>query len=97
MPSPTSRASTCWPTCACARTYRASTPSRPRSAATRPSTISSCQAADYANKSQRILVVQGSGFNWPATDHLRIVTLQHADEIEEAIGRLGEFLATRRA
>jgi alanine-synthesizing transaminase len=47
-------------------------------------------------ESQQILVVQGTGFNWPDTDHLRIVTLQHADEIEEAIGRLGEFLATRR-
>jgi alanine-synthesizing transaminase len=46
---------------------------------------------------QQILVVQGTGFNWPATDHLRIVTLQHADDLEEAIGRLGEFLATRRA
>lgn len=47
-------------------------------------------------EAQRILVVQGTGFNWPAPDHLRIVTLQHADDIEEAIGRLGEFLATRR-
>ncbi|GAA4628251.1 pyridoxal phosphate-dependent aminotransferase [Actinoallomurus vinaceus] len=46
---------------------------------------------------QQILVVQGTGFNWPSTDHLRIVTLQHADDIEEAIGRLGEFLAARRA
>ncbi|MEV0400956.1 pyridoxal phosphate-dependent aminotransferase [Actinoallomurus sp. NPDC050550] len=45
---------------------------------------------------QQILVVQGSGFNWPDTDHLRIVTLQHADDLEEAIGRLGEFLAARR-
>ncbi|MFL6053998.1 MAG: pyridoxal phosphate-dependent aminotransferase [Actinoallomurus sp.] len=48
-------------------------------------------------ESQQILVVQGTGFNWPTTDHLRIVTLQHADDLEEAIGRLGEFLATRRA
>lgn len=30
-------------------------------------------------------------------DHLRVVTLQHADDLEEAIGRLGEFLQTRRA
>ncbi|MCO5993795.1 pyridoxal phosphate-dependent aminotransferase [Actinoallomurus rhizosphaericola] len=48
-------------------------------------------------ESQQILVVQGTGFNWPSTDHFRIVTLQHADDLEEAIGRLGEFLATRRA
>ncbi|GAB3966193.1 pyridoxal phosphate-dependent aminotransferase [Actinoallomurus acanthiterrae] len=45
---------------------------------------------------QQILVVQGTGFNWPDTDHLRIVTLQHADDLEEAIARLGEFLAGRR-
>jgi alanine-synthesizing transaminase len=45
---------------------------------------------------QHILVVQGTGFNWPRTDHLRIVTLQHADDLAEAIGRLAEFLAPRR-
>jgi alanine-synthesizing transaminase len=48
-------------------------------------------------ESQQILVVQGTGFNWPTPDHLRVVTLQHADDLEEAIGRLGEFLQTRRA
>jgi alanine-synthesizing transaminase len=45
---------------------------------------------------QHILVVQGTGFNWPQTDHLRIVTLQHADDLEEAIGRMADFLAARR-
>ncbi|MCW2888657.1 MAG: alanine-synthesizing transaminase [Streptosporangiaceae bacterium] len=45
---------------------------------------------------QRILVMQGTGFNWPHTDHFRVVTLQHADDLEEAIGRIGEFLAARR-
>ncbi|MFC9977599.1 pyridoxal phosphate-dependent aminotransferase [Spirillospora sp. NPDC127200] len=45
---------------------------------------------------QKILVVQGTGFNWPATDHFRVVTLQYADELEEAIGRIGDFLAKRR-
>ncbi|MFC0042105.1 pyridoxal phosphate-dependent aminotransferase [Actinomadura rayongensis] len=45
---------------------------------------------------QKILVVQGSGFNWPRPDHFRIVTLQYADDLEEAIGRIGEFLAARR-
>jgi alanine-synthesizing transaminase len=48
-------------------------------------------------RSQHVLVVQGSGFNWPQTDHLRIVTLPHADILTEAIGRLGEFLADYRA
>ncbi|MGI5164181.1 pyridoxal phosphate-dependent aminotransferase [Spirillospora sp. CA-253888] len=45
---------------------------------------------------QKILVVQGTGFNWPAPDHFRVVTLQYADELEEAIGRIGDFLEKRR-
>ncbi|MFG2003312.1 pyridoxal phosphate-dependent aminotransferase [Spirillospora sp. NPDC048911] len=45
---------------------------------------------------QKILVVQGTGFNWPDTDHFRVVTLQHADELEEAIGRMADFLHSRR-
>jgi alanine-synthesizing transaminase len=44
-------------------------------------------------RSQHVLVVQGSGFNWPHTDHLRIVTLPRAEVLTEAIGRIGEFLA----
>jgi aspartate/methionine/tyrosine aminotransferase len=43
-------------------------------------------------REQRVLLVQGTGFNWPNPDHLRIVTLPHSDELTEAIGRLGEFL-----
>jgi alanine-synthesizing transaminase len=43
-------------------------------------------------RSQHVLVVQGTGFNWPDTDHLRIVTLPRADDLTEAIGRLGTFL-----
>ncbi|MBC6461985.1 pyridoxal phosphate-dependent aminotransferase [Actinomadura sp. HBU206391] len=42
---------------------------------------------------QKLLVVQGSGFNWPHPDHFRVVTLQRADDLEDAIGRIGEFLA----
>jgi alanine-synthesizing transaminase len=44
-------------------------------------------------RSQHVLVVQGTGFNWPRPDHLRIVTLPRAEELTEAIGRIGEFLA----
>ncbi|HLY34634.1 MAG TPA: pyridoxal phosphate-dependent aminotransferase [Jatrophihabitantaceae bacterium] len=44
-------------------------------------------------REQHVLVVQGTGFNWPRPDHLRIVTLPRADDLTEAIGRLGEFLA----
>jgi alanine-synthesizing transaminase len=43
-------------------------------------------------REQHVLLVQGSGFNWPDPDHLRIVTLPHADMLTEAIGRLAAFL-----
>ncbi len=43
-------------------------------------------------RAQHVLVVQGSGFNWPRPDHLRIVTLPRADDLTEAIGRIGTFL-----
>jgi alanine-synthesizing transaminase len=44
-------------------------------------------------REKHVLVVQGSGFNWPNPDHLRIVTLPRSDDLADAIGRLGEFLA----
>ena len=44
-------------------------------------------------RAEHVLVVQGTGFNWPTTDHLRIVTLPHAKDLTEAIGRLGNFLS----
>lgn len=43
-------------------------------------------------REQHVLLVQGTGFNWPTPDHLRIVTLPHAEVLTEAIGRLGQFL-----
>ena len=48
-------------------------------------------------REQHVLVVQGTGFNWPHPDHLRIVTLPRADDLTEAIGRIGTFLASYRA
>jgi alanine-synthesizing transaminase len=45
---------------------------------------------------ERVLVVQGSGFNWPKPDHLRIVFLPYEDELREAIGRLARFLEKYR-
>lgn len=41
---------------------------------------------------EKLLVVQGTGFNWPQPDHFRIVFLPHADELADAIGRLKRFL-----
>jgi alanine-synthesizing transaminase len=45
-------------------------------------------------RSQRILVVQGTGFNWPTPDHFRVVTLPRVADLEEAIGRIASFLET---
>jgi alanine-synthesizing transaminase len=41
---------------------------------------------------ERVLLVQGSGFNWPSTDHFRVVFLPNADDLTEAIGRIARFL-----
>lgn len=41
----------------------------------------------------RVMLVQGTGFNWPKTDHFRIVFLPHEDDLREAIGRVANFLA----
>lgn len=43
---------------------------------------------------EHILLVQGTGFNWPNHDHLRVVTLPEARVITEAIERMGNFLAS---
>lgn len=45
-------------------------------------------------RAEHVLVVQGTGFNWPDTDHLRIVTLPWANDLTDAIGKLGRFLST---
>ena len=41
---------------------------------------------------QKILLVQGTAFNWPDPDHFRIVFLPREDDITEAIQRLSRFL-----
>jgi len=41
---------------------------------------------------EKMLLVQGTAFNWPETDHLRIVFLPRVEEIEDAVQRLARFL-----
>ena len=43
-------------------------------------------------ESEHVLLVQGSGFNWPEPDHFRVVFLPHEDDLKEAIGRIARFL-----
>jgi alanine-synthesizing transaminase len=47
-------------------------------------------------RAKKLLVTHGTGFNWPDPDHFRLVTLPDVEVLEEAIGRIAEFLATRR-
>ncbi|MDO8438352.1 MAG: pyridoxal phosphate-dependent aminotransferase [Nitrosomonadaceae bacterium] len=41
---------------------------------------------------EKVLLVQGSGFNWPHPDHLRVVFLPNSDDLTEAMGRIAHFL-----
>jgi len=41
---------------------------------------------------ERVLIVQGTGFNWPHTDHFRLVFLPNSDDLAEAVGRIARFL-----
>ncbi|MBA8816620.1 alanine-synthesizing transaminase [Microbacterium halimionae] len=45
---------------------------------------------------EHVLLVQGSGFNWPTPDHLRIVTLPETRVLTDAIERMGNFLSSYR-
>lgn len=47
-------------------------------------------------RATRVMLVQGSGFNYPDNQHFRIVFLPHEDELREAISRLADFLAQWR-
>ncbi|WP_028643743.1 pyridoxal phosphate-dependent aminotransferase [Nocardioides sp. URHA0020] len=47
-------------------------------------------------RAKKLLVTHGTGFNWPRPDHFRLVTLPDATVLEEAIGRIADFLETRR-
>ena len=47
-------------------------------------------------KEEKVLLVQGSGFNWSQPDHFRVVFLPHEDVLKEAIGRLARFLERYR-
>ncbi|MBC7602510.1 MAG: pyridoxal phosphate-dependent aminotransferase, partial [Ramlibacter sp.] len=44
----------------------------------------------------RVMLVQGTGFNWPAPDHFRIVFLPHEDDLREAVARIAKFLDSYR-
>ncbi len=41
---------------------------------------------------ERVLIVQGTGFNWPTPDHFRVVFLPNVDDLSAAFGRIAHFL-----
>jgi len=45
---------------------------------------------------EKVLVVQGTGFNYPTPDHFRLVFLPNADDLTEAVGRIAHYLSTIR-
>ena len=42
---------------------------------------------------EKVLVVQGTGFNWHAPDHFRIVFLPYSGDLTQAISKIGRFLS----
>jgi alanine-synthesizing transaminase len=42
---------------------------------------------------EKVLLVQGTAFNWPERDHFRIVFLPREDDLKKAIGKFGDFLS----
>ena len=44
-------------------------------------------------REKKILIVHGGGFNWKDPDHFRVVYLPRMEVLEEAVGKLGDFLS----
>ena len=47
-------------------------------------------------RQEQILLVQGTAFNWPEPDHLRIVFLPREEELSDAVTRFSRFLSSYR-
>ena len=45
---------------------------------------------------KKILIVQGSGFNWKQPDHFRVVYLPRIEVLKEAVGKISDFLSYYR-
>jgi alanine-synthesizing transaminase len=41
---------------------------------------------------EKVLIVQGTGFNWPTPDHFRLVFLPNSDDLTDAVTRIARFL-----
>ncbi len=45
---------------------------------------------------EKVLIVQGTGFNWMSPDHFRLVFLPNTDDLRDAVGRIERFLSNYR-
>ena len=43
-------------------------------------------------KEKKLLLVQGTAFNWAEPDHMRVVFLPHKEDLQKALGDFGDFL-----
>lgn len=43
-------------------------------------------------RQEKVLIVQGTAFNWPDPDHFRVVFLPRMDDLEDSIGRIANYL-----
>lgn len=50
-------------------------------------------ALDFLRQ-EHVLIVQGSGFNWPEPDHFRLVFLASVDDLKKGLGKMKRFLET---
>ena len=54
------------------------------------------QLASELLAEEKLLIVQGTGFNWPTPDHFRLVFLPSTDDLAEALHRIERFLDNYR-
>lgn len=47
-------------------------------------------------RQEKVLIVQGTGFNFPTPDHFRIVFLPPVHELQDAVGRIARYLEKLR-
>ena len=47
-------------------------------------------------RQKKVLITRGTGFNWREPDHFRIVYLPDIIKLEEAVGRISDYLSTKR-
>ena len=58
--------------------------------------VDDAQFALYLLREKKILLINGRGFNWHEPDHFRVVYLPRVEVLEDAMGKLADFLTYYR-